>query len=157
MGTINYKRNKYVTVGINTDIFTTEIDEDFDEFESDFIINDYYEEITNIIAKYTFEYINVEIKSGYYEGFYIDFDIDYCFFDNYKEKMQVLKEITKLKNFLLECLENNMYVCFPSWCTTYIDYEESKKEIIKAMKEFKEDIKKMPTYKTYDFSILKGV
>lgn len=157
MGTINYKQNKYVTVGTNTDIFTTEIDEDFEELEAETIFNDYYKELTNIISKYTFEFLNVEIKSGYYDGFYIDFNLDYCFFDNYKEKMQVLKEITKLKNFLFECLENNMCVCFPFWCTTYLNYEESKKEIIKAMKQFKEDIKKMPTCKTYDFRILKGV
>lgn len=137
MGTINYKSNEYITIGINPDNF------DYDD------ITFIYDEIKNILQKYNFNYFNVSIQPGYYEGFYIDIVNDYLYYDNWNEKRDVLKECTQLKLFLSECIENGLVKVTPGWCTGYYEYKNSKTELKKAIKQLKLYILKYPTYKTY--------
>ena len=155
MGAINYKTNDFVTIGVNVNEFAEdgrELTENGFYYNIDDEISNLYEDITNILSKYNFYYNHVAIKSGYYEGFYIKFENNFdIFYNDYFEKMQAVKEITQLKNFLIECVENGLCVCFPSWCTSYLNVEESKKEIIKQMKSYKEHIKTIPTYQKYKF------
>lgn len=151
MGTINYCINKYITLGLNVSEY---IKKYFCEKESNFGIEycliNYYDELQEIINKYNFEHFKIELRPGYYEGFYIYIDdYDYIFLDNTKEKNEFLKEITKLKKLLIELVENGLVACFPGWCTSYLSKEKSKKEIKEAIKQFKEDIKKIPTYKIF--------
>lgn len=167
MGTINYFTSKYVTVGLQPYDYEEcyndymEICED-EEFVSDMMYNyiaDIYEENHNniqlILDKYTFEYFHVTIKPGYYEGFSIDIENNYpCFYDNYSEKREALKEATQLKLFLLECVDNGLCVLYPSWRTSYLDYTDSVKEIKQAIKDIKQEIKyTIPTYYQYVYNI----
>ena len=135
MGTINYGSNDWITIGLNPD-----------EFVNDGLI---YEEVCEIYKKYDFDYLNVSIQPGYYEGFYIDIEDNFLYYDDWNEKRVVLKEATQLKKFLLECVENGLVKVNPGWCTGYYDYEDSITEVHKAMKQLKMDITNKPTYKTY--------
>jgi hypothetical protein len=153
MGTINYKSNKYITLGVNM----LNIYEECKELE----INDFHycvddevetlwEEISNTLLKYTFEYFEVELVNGYSDGFYLDInDKGYIYFDNTKEKNDTLKEATKLKELMLELVENGLVACFPGWATTYLNTKDTVKEINKAIKEIKKDIQTIPTYRNY--------
>lgn len=153
MGTINYYKNKYITLGVNVNYLyeeKTEFDDNDMYFDEDTYLLDYFDEIQDIINKYNFEFFKVELKPGYYEGFYLYIeDCDYMFLDNTKEKNELLKEITKLKKLLIELVENGLVACFPGWCTSYLSNEGSKEEIKEAIKQMKQDIKKIPTYKIY--------
>lgn len=143
MGTINYKANKYITIGIKTNIY-------LDEEMQDDIDSLYKEYIKEILKKYNFNYFNISIEPGYYDGLYLDIDDNaHIFFDNTIEKNEALKETTQLKNFLLECIEEGLCVCYPGWVTSYLNYEESKKELTEAIKKIKEEIRSIPTYKQY--------
>ena len=117
MGAINYKSNDFVTVGVDTNYFyeeEKELDENGFCYNIDDEITNLYEDITTILSKYNFYYINVKIACGYYEGFYIDFEENFgIFYNDYFEKMQAIKEVTQLKKFLIECIENGLSVCFP--------------------------------------------
>lgn len=144
MGTINYGRNKYITLGINTNDICYE-----DEFDQD-IINDDYDECKRILDKYEFEHFKVQLKSGYYEGFYLELEYyDYVFVDNSYEKNEMIKEATKIKKLLIELAEYGLVACHPGWCTSYLNTQDTFKEIQKAIKTMKEDIKKIPTYKIF--------
>lgn len=154
MGAINYKRNNIVTLGYNIPKKEEEAEK---EAENEKEINDVYfdieevdfEDLKEIYNKYSFDILDVKIENGYYDGFYIDIDFDYFYFENTEEKQETLKEATRLKKFLLESLNVGMVACCPSWCTSYSTVEESKKEIEEAIKDLKEGIKNTLTEKNY--------
>lgn len=110
MGTINYGISKYITLGMNTN----DIDEN-DEEKFDYeMVNDYLYDCQLMLDKYNFEHFKVQLKSGYYEGFYLKLeDYDYVCFDNSYEKNEMLKEATKIKKLLIELTENGLVACFP--------------------------------------------
>ena len=142
MGTINYKTSDYITIGYNCDF----IDYD-DEFWND-IVTDYYEQVKYRLEQLYFYYWRVKIEPGYYEGFYIDIEnnFQWCF-DNFREKQEAQKEITQIKKFLLECINDfECYAVFPGWCTTYKNRTESIKLLNEAIKEMREEVKNTYTY-----------
>ena len=144
MGTINYKTGDYITIGYNTNIIDYE-----EEFYHEFI-NDEYDQIKYLLDKEYFYYFHVTLDPGYYEGFTIDIEnnFPYCFND-YKEKLEALKEATQIKNFLLYIVDNfNVNVVYPGWCTGYGDYKKTISEINAAIKTMKNEIKTTPTYYT---------
>lgn len=138
MGTINYGKNKYVTVALNTSCLYEEdiYDDDFNDIEL-FI----YEETQEIINKYNFEYLVIQVKGGYYDGFYIDFEFKREYVDCYEERALIQKEITQLKKLLFELVDYELNVCFPGWVTKWLNQKESKQEIQKAIKEIRKDAK----------------
>ena len=139
MGAINYKTSKYLTLALKDN-------EDFEE--SDDLLFE-YEESKKILEKYDFNILKVEILEGYYNGFSIDIDFDFIYFDDTIEKNNALKEATQLKKLLFELCELGLFACFPGWCTNFLNYEDTKKEIKKAIKELKSDIKTTKTYLKY--------
>lgn len=145
MGTINYKRSNYITIGYNCNNI------DYDEYEwSAETIAEYYETVAAIRAEYNFYYFHVAIEPGYYEGFSIDIELNFSWcFDNCREKIEAQKEITEIKKFLLKCI-NDFECCavFPGWCTRYADYSETIKLLNGAIKEMREAVKNTPTWHT---------
>ena len=142
MGAINYKTSDYITLGYNTNI----IDYDDDYYYD--LINDEYDGIKALLKDTSFYYFNITIEPGYYEGFTIDIEhnFNYCY-DDYSEKLQALKEITRIKNFLFYIVNNfNINIVFPGWCTGYGDYTETIEGISAAIEEMKSSVKNTPTY-----------
>ena len=144
MGTINYKTSDYITIGYNLNNIDYE-----DEFYND-IICDYYDQVKYTLEKQRFYYFNVKLEPGYYEGFSIDIEFNYKYcFDGWTDKRDAQKEITQIKKFLLECI-NDFECCavWPGWCTTYRDYNETLKELDAAVREMRETVKITPTWAT---------
>lgn len=144
MGTINYKTNKYVTLALNTScLYEEEItEEEFSDTEL-FI----YEETQEIINKYKFEYFDVQVKGGYYDGFYIDFDFKRDYIDCYKERQLMQKEITQLKKLLFELIDYELNVCCPGWVTTWLDCKNSKEAVNKAIKTIRKEAKEIEIWR----------
>lgn len=142
MGTINYGSNNYINIGINPDLY--ENDEKY--FEIDFI----YEIISEIREKYDFYFYHVTIQPGYYEGFYIDIENNFSiFFDDYLEKKEALKEITQLKLFLIECINEGLVKYAPGWGTGYYNTTETITALKEVIKNMRLEIKLIPTAKQY--------
>ena len=161
MGTINYGHNKYINIGLNInklgDYYNKYSGDEDDENYYD-SINIMYEEIENILEKYNFYYYRVILNSGYYEGFYIDIDNNFpCCFDSWEDKREAQKELTMLKKFLLECVNNSYYITqyFPGWCTGYNTLSGTKKAINDTIKLMREEIKNTPTWYLYENNIYK--
>ena len=145
MGTINYKTSDFITIGYNCNY----IDYD-DEFYND-IIQDCYDQIVHRLKQEYFYYFHVVAEPGYYEGFSIDIEFNFSIcFDSWEDKREAQKEITRLKAFLIDCV-NDFECCtvYPGWCTGYADYKKSLKEIDVAIKEMRETVKQTPTYNNY--------
>lgn len=146
MGAINYKTSKYITVGYNLNYV------DYDDEVYPEIIADYYDQVKYRLNQERFSIFTVELEPGYYEGFSIDIKLNYCYFDDYIEKQEAQKEITQIKKFLLECINDfECCVVFPGWCTSYKDYNESLTLLNRAIQEMREAVKKTPTYNNYKF------
>lgn len=144
MGAINYGTSDYITIGYNCN----NIDYN-DHFYYEYI-NDDYEQIKYLLEQYNFYYFHVTIKSGYYEGFYINIEHNFpiCY-DGWEEKQAAQKEITQIKKFLLFCLDFGCCAVYPGWCMGYADYKTTLKEINAAVYNMREDVKKTPTYNNY--------
>lgn len=145
MGTINYKTSDFITIGYNCNYI------DYDDNFHD-IISDYYEQIKYLLEKEYFYYYHVTLEPGYYEGFSIDIEFNFkiCF-DDYIDKQNAQKEITRIKVFLTRCIEEfECCVVFPGWCTTYLNYENSISKLNDAIKEMRQIAKDTPTYYTYN-------
>lgn len=146
MGTINYKTSDFITVGYNCNYI------DYEEYEWNIeTIQEYFDTIHAILTNnYNFYYFNVTIEPGYYEGFYIDIEHNYNYcYDNYLEKRAALKEITQIKKFLLQCI-NDFECCavYPGWCTGYADYKSTLEELDAAINEMRRTVKSTPTWAT---------
>ena len=145
MGTINYKTSDFITLGYNCNNIDYE-----DEFYHE-IITDYYEQIAHRLAKYYFYYFHVSLEPGYYEGYHLDIEFNFsCCFDTWEDKKLAQKEITQIKRFLLECINDYECVaCYPGWCMGYDDYNKTLKELDAAIWEMRQTVKDTPTYGQY--------
>ena len=155
MGTINYKTSDYITIGLKPYDSDDFIDEngntDYDEISSCYEAD--YDNIKYLLDKYNFYYYHITIEPGYYEGFSIDIENNFglCYND-YESKREAQKEITQIKQFLIDCVNTGLCKVSPGWCTAYYNYYESIEAINEAIKEMREEVRTAPTYKTYKFA-----
>jgi hypothetical protein len=144
MGTINYGTSDYITIGYNCDMI------DHNDLDNEtYFINDTFDNIWCLLKQQHFYYFNITLNAGYYEGFYINIESNFIYYDNYSEKRDAQKEITQIKKFLLSCV-NDFECCavYPGWCTSYADYNETLKEIDAAIQDMRETVKSTPTWST---------
>lgn len=169
MGTINYGKSDYITLGIKPyDAWELLKDEYFIEYlkhdlnidpESDQaqyvayeVIEEYYNadrvNFETALNKYDIGYFfHITLKPGYYEGYYVEIETNKgLFFDDCAEKREAQKEVTEIKKFLKEIASYGFIQVFPGWCTGYSDYQETLKGINEAVKEMREEIKSTPTW-----------
>ena len=145
MGTINYKTSNYITLGYNTNNI------DYDNYNDEMLyIEDVYDNLKNFVLSQNFYYFYITIEPGYYEGFslFIEFNFSFCL-DSYYDKILAQKEITQIKHFLKQCINDfDVVACSPGWCTAFYSYKESLKKLDDAIKEMRDTVKNTPTYKT---------
>lgn len=137
MGTINYGSNEIINLGININIITGD--------EVTFL----HDIIQYFLNDYDFYFYHVVIKPGHYEGFYLDIENNFFYYDDYLEKQDAQKELTQLKEFLNRCVDNGLVAYNPGWCTGYYDMKETKAKIKEAIKEERQNIKDRPTWVQY--------
>ena len=144
MGTINYKTSDFITLGYNCNNINYD-----DEFYHE-IITDCYDQINHRLKQKYFSYFAVTLEPGYYEGFSLDIKFDFLFLDNWEDKRNAQREITEIKAFLLECINDFECVAvYPGWCTGYANYKETLKELSAAIWEMRQTVKNTPTYAQY--------
>ena len=147
MGAINYGTSKYITIGLkpyNTDDYIFEDGNvDYDAMQMDYDCD--IENVRFIMNKYNFAFFDIDIKHGYYEGFYLDINANFVFY-NWQDKKAALKEATQLKNMLIECCGVGLCEVYPGWCPAYMPYKESINNIKAAVWHIKEDIKRTETF-----------
>lgn len=169
MGTINYCTSDYITLGIkpyDIDGYMNDPDymdclreeQNIDTNNEKAVLNAIYEQISmdydedyaNVLDElenHIFTYFHVVLKPGYYEGFSIDIEHNFgiCY-DDYTEKQEAQKEITEIKEFLMNCAGYGMVACSPGWCTGYSNYKETIKAIKAAIKAMRDEVRNTPTY-----------
>lgn len=170
MGTINYKTSDYITIGLkpyDRNDFTddpgfmewmqdyAESDGETIEQEIEFYLyslaQDDYCNVENLLKNYSFYYFDVKIDPGYYEGFSIQIENNFSIcFDSWQDKRDAQKEITELKQFLLDCAGCGLVQCFPGWCMGYNNYTETLEGIKNAVKAMREEVKNTPTWLWYE-------
>ena len=164
MGTINYKTSDYITMGARIQNYSDfENDTDFiswcnEEYPEiplhdmilDEIQNNYDSDKMNVetyLNQHDFSFYHVTIEPGYYEGFSIMIENNFPIaYDCWEDKKAAQKEITELKQFLLDCCGAGIAVVYPGWCTTELSYNDSVKAIKAAIKEIREESKRIPTW-----------
>ena len=169
MGTINYMTSHYITMGVkpyyfsdfeNDACFMEEVNNEIkeyggtvDSYIQEYINSCYESDLVNIelvLSRHSFYYFHVEIKSGYYEGFSLDIENNFpVAFDSWEDKRAAQKEITSLKQCLLECAGCGLVACYPGWCTGYEDYNGTCKAIAAAIKDIREEVNDTPTWAQY--------
>ena len=165
MGAINYGTSDYITMGIKTvdgwDLLhdpgmKPEIEADAEaygitpEVAAQQLADDYneadYNDAAEIFGKYDFRYYHIELKPGYYDGFYFDIENNYGIaYDCWQDKREAQKEITQIKQMLYELAGVGVVACSPGWCTGYSDYAGTIQKINEAIKEMREEAKATPT------------
>jgi len=168
MGTINYKTSDYITMGAriqnysdfeNDSYFLEEMKEEIDRCGLENVIYSEIEEnyncdrlnVETYLNQHNFYFYHVTIEPGYYEGFSINIENNFPIaYNDREEKRQAQKEITELKQFLLDCAGAGIAVVYPGWCTTELSYNDSVKAIKAAIKEIREESKAIPTWLWYE-------
>lgn len=170
MGAVNYFTSDYITMGLRPyDRFDLENDRDFmEEVEAEIseyggtvenAIDSYiescyeadYKNIANELAKHYFYYYHITIKPGYYEGFTLDIENNFpVALDSWEDRREAMKEITEIKQFLIDCAGMGLVACYPGWCTGYRDYNGTLEAIREAVKEMRSELKTIPTWLQYN-------
>lgn len=170
MGAVNYFTSDYITMGLRPyDRFDLENDRDFmEEVEAEIseyggtvenAIDSYiescyesdYENISYELEKHNFYYFHIAIKPGYYEGFTLDIENNFpVALDSWEDRREAMKEITEIKQFLIDCAGLGLVACFPGWCTGYRDYNGTLEAIREAVKEMRSELKTVPTWTQYN-------
>lgn len=138
MGAINFKTLtwRHSLAIVNQQVTENELEEEY--FDWDF------ETVEQELKKHDFYYFSLFIDSGYYDGFYLGIGEENTrwIYHNSQEKAEALKELTKIKNILLNLVKDGIvWGCYPSWCTKYLTEKETIKDIRTIIKELKEEIK----------------
>lgn len=92
-----------------------------------------------------FQYYDVVLVSGYYDGFYMRIDRIFSDDDVRESKESVLEELDVLNNIGKKAIEEHlMRVCYPGWCTGWEDTINDSLTVWKgAIKEEKQFINKI--------------
>ena len=178
MGTINYGTSDFITLGIkpyNPEDFESDsgwldfirdewgIDTEDPEAVRDaayedigFCYEDDRENFDSLLDKYRsaaggFWFFHIKLEPGYYEGLYIDIENNFpVAFNDYVEKRDAQKEITRIKAFFRVLAGCGFVACFPGWCMGYSDYKTTLKEIDSAIRDMRETVKNTPTWAQYN-------
>lgn len=166
MGTINYFTSDYITLGVkpyNVDNFKSDPDfieettelygEVNDGLIYDYINNCYDDDRRNVehaLNERNFYYFHITIEPGYYEGFSLNIENNspVCF-DGWEDKRNAQKEITEIRQFLLECAGLGLVKCSPGWCTAYYNFQETVKAINTAIQDIRDEVRRTPTWNRY--------
>ena len=179
MGTFNYCTSDYITLAFK-EYWVFDFDHDKDEIldcmvengiadcKEDIDDGDYEDYIYDLIAsyeeddfynvkcaleKYDFYYFHVAQKYGYYKGSQLDIESNFGIaFDDYIDKRQAQKEITKIKEFLHYVADCGMSATYPGWCPAWFDNKTTHKMIDKAIKKMREEVRNTPTWRQYERS-----
>ena len=165
MGTVNYKTSDIFTLGLKPyEPRDFELDPDFMEEARerceengcslfDWIegtINEYTEDdrqtAEHIISRYSFEFFQVSIEPGYYEGFSVNIsdDLPGEYWDA-DERQQALTDAANLGDMLKELVNTACLVeVWPGWVTTYHDTDRTLQDIRKTIKGLIYDINDTP-------------
>ena len=120
------------------------------ETEDEELYCELVEETQAQLDKLNLYYFSLSIEYGYYEGFYLKLNEENTkyIYANTKEKQEVLKELTAIKNILIELVKDNFLIgCYPSWVTTRLKTAETIKQIKSIIKELKAET--MASYTEY--------
>ena len=170
MGAINYCTSDYITMGlrpydksdyVNDPEFMAALQAEIDEYGGtieaalDSYINECYEaDYNNIkteLEKHYFYYYHITIKPGYYEGFTLDIENNFpVALDSWEDRRHANKEITEIKQFLIDCAGLGLVKCSPGWCTGYSDYNGTIQAIKSAIKAMRDELKTIPTWTQYN-------
>ena len=137
MGAINYGTSDYITLGYH---LSGEDDGTFIEYAR--------EQVENLLNELNPYYFHVVVKSGYYEGFYLDISNEFpVAVEGWDEKRDVMKEITAIKKALLQMVKLcNVVQVFPGWCTGYDTVPDTIAAIKKAVADMRDDVRTTPTW-----------
>lgn len=140
MGTINYGRSDYITLGLP---HPDEMDEED--------VKSLFNEFEDVLSDADFHtYYHTELKYGYYSGFWINIENNYGWcYESYQDRKLANLDLTELKKALLKCADLGLVVCHSGWCTGYESYESTVKSIKEAIKGMREEIKTIPTWSQY--------
>ena len=142
MGTINYGSSDYINLGWDLRNYPDLTGLDYEGITA---------AIEDMIYNTDLNYFTIDIKPGYYEGFYLNIECTYLsIFYDYSEKREVLKEVTRIKRLLYALSRMGVVQYSPGWCTGYYTASETRNNINKAIKEMRRDIKDTPTEYTYN-------
>ncbi len=156
MATINFGTSDYITLGIEP-YECEELNSIYGDSPDSYDLYELYcddeENAKTILDGYDFKFFNVSIKYGYYESLYIDIKAVYSmygtFYESYTEKMDALKEVSSLKKCLIDLADVGFTACYPGWCTSFESHEGTLKAINEAVKEIRQEIKEVPTYRQF--------
>ena len=122
-----------------------------EEQEEEYFYNYELEETQAQLDKLNLYYFNLSINYGYYDGFYIVLgyeNIPYIY-NNSQEKAETLKELTAIKNILIELVKKGLLKgCYPNWVTTRLNTAETLRQIKRIIKALKEETKETYTSRT---------
>ena len=170
MGAVNYFTSNYITMGLRPyDRFNLVNDRDFME-DVQAEISEYggtvenaidsyikscydadYENVAHELAKHYFYYYHITIKPGYHEGFTLDIENNFpVALDKWEDRRGANKEITEIKQFLIDCAGMGLVACYPGWCTVYSDYNGTIQAIKAAIKAMRSELKTVPTWTQYN-------
>lgn len=169
MGTINYCTSDYITLGVrpydcedfkNDTYLMEEIRQECEEYGGtvedaieDYISSCYEADYSNVeweLNKHKFYYYRITIEPGYYEGFTLNIENNYpVALDHWEDRREANKEITEIKQFLIDCAGFGLVECWPGWCVGYNDYKGTIKAIKNAIKEMREELRTIPTWSQY--------
>jgi len=140
MGAINYGTSKYIcTLGYYDDDYypsdqeianTLLVNDDMSEEEAisalleehGYSLKSDYDQINSYIDDADFQYYDVALIPGYYDGFYMRIDRIFSDDDILESKEYILKEIKRLQKIGDISIDGHlMRVCYPGWCTGWED------------------------------------
>ena len=130
MGAINYGTSTYLCslgYNLNNDVA------DYEEAQNDQFWT--AEEVKDYIDELSLCYYNIDIKPGYYEGFYLDIrDIngDYHADEDKQERVEELHKIGRALIYLTNHF--NLVNYAPGWCTGYATTDSTIRYIKQAVK-----------------------
>ena len=170
MGAVNYFTSDYITMGLRPydswefekdSEFMEEVRQECEEYGGTIedaiasymedCYNCDYENVETEIEKHNFYYYHITIQPGYYEGFTLDIKNNFpVALDRWEDRRNASKEITGIKQFLIECAGFGLVQCSPGWCTGYNDYKGTIKAIKAAIKKMRDELRTIPTVAQYN-------
>ena len=131
MGAINYGTSTYLCnlgYNLNNDV------SDYEESQDDQLWT--AQEVQDYLDELSLCFYNIDLKHGYYEGFYIDIsDIDDNYYSDYDCKNERAKELHKIGRALIYIANKFGLVSYvPGWCTGYATTDSTIRYIKNAVK-----------------------